>query len=273
MIRFFLLLSLAVCSACTQLVPPPVVSAVTTDTIPDGGLPPFDPSQPEAVSSSSWDTLAVGIEQRVIVPPQSALAQMVALRLDPSQVGFRVHYQPGNPLTLAEWQTNLPDAVIIINANFFTPENIITGMLVSDGQVFGNSFTDRGGMFSIQAGQPVIQSLIGQPYDGRPLEQAVQAFPMLVIDSLPAYTTTTDTRGSRRTVIGVDTAGRVLLLATPGIGLGLYDLSQYLASTDLELQTAFNLDGGGSTMLSVASTGYAIAPFDPVPAVLAVYIR
>lgn len=39
---------------------------------------------------------------------------------------------------------------------------------------------------------------------------------------------------------------------------------------------AFNLDGGGSTMLFLAAPGepeYSLPSFDPVPAVLAVYPR
>jgi uncharacterized protein YigE (DUF2233 family) len=114
---------------------------------------------------------------------------------------------------------------------------------------------------------------VAQPYDGRALEQAVQAFPMLVQNGSAAYYRSADTRASRRTVIGMDSQGRVLLLVTPGIGLGLYDLSQYLAAADLDLVTAFNLDGGRSTMLALRDISYVISSIDAVPAVLAVYLR
>ncbi len=257
-------------SACaTVAVPQPIVRG-SAQIAPV----PLEPSPvPATASTDDWQRIAAGVEVRTIAPPQSALAQMVVVRLDPGQVQFRVHYQPGQPRLIGEWQAELPDAAVIVNANFFTPEYLITGLLVSDGQVFGRSFTDRGGMFSVQNGQPVLQSLIAQPHDGRPLEQAVQAFPMLVHERAAAYQRATDTRASRRTVIGMDSQGRVLLMATPGIGLGLYDLSQYLASADLDLVTAFNLDGGRSTMMAIAATRYVINSFDAVPAVLAVYPR
>ena len=258
---------LSACSSGTAVVPP-LGSAYLEPTQP---LPDAAPRLP--VLSEAWQVAAPGIEVRVITPPQALLAQMVVVRLDPAQVQFRVHYRPGEPRSIAQWQAELPNARVIVNANFFTPEHLITGMLVSDGQMYGRSFVDRGGMFSIQNGQPMIQSLVAQPYDGRALEQAVQAFPMLVQNGSAAYDRSADTRASRRTVIGMDAQGRVLLLATPGIGLGLYDLSQYLPTTDLNLVTAFNLDGGRSTMLALRDISYVINSIDAVPAVLAVYSK
>jgi exopolysaccharide biosynthesis protein len=71
----------------------------------------------------------------------------------------------------------------------------------------------------------------------------------------------------------MDAAGRVIIMVTTGFGMGLYSLSQYLPTTDLGLVNAFNLDGGGSSMLYVAANDYQILSFDPVPAVLAVYPR
>lgn len=263
-------------SACSHSDLPMELARSSATIQPASASPvPFDSA---AAANSSmlptlWQPVTPGVEVRTVIPPNATLAQMVAVRLDPAQVQFRVHYQPREPRFISQWQAALPDAVVIVNANFFTPEHVITGMLVSDGQAFGRSFTDRGGMFSVQNGQPVIQSLIAQPYDGRPLEQAVQAFPMLVDNRAPAYHRATDTRASRRTVVGMDDQGRVLLLATPGIGLGLYDLSQWLASSDLNLVRAFNLDGGRSTMMAIRPSGYVIHSIDAVPAVLAVYPR
>jgi exopolysaccharide biosynthesis protein len=115
-----------------------------------------------------------------------------------------------------------------------------------------------------------------EPYAGEPLEQAVQGFPMLVLDGVQAYTDTRPDRFTRRTVIAQDTSGRIILLATPLIGLPLLDLSVYLPQTSLSIVNAFNLDGGGSTFM-VLRTGetveYIVTSLDPVPAVLAVYSR
>jgi hypothetical protein len=237
-------------------------------TIPPATIPAAD-----TAVDDGWQTLAPGLAQRLITPPQSPLWQMMALRIDPAYFTFRAHYLPGEPLSLAQWRSALPGAVALVNANFFTPEWTINGLLVTDGLAYGTSYTDRGGMFSVQGGVPRLQSLLRQPYQGEALEQAVQAFPMLVLDGQAAHRNENQRRPSRRTVIAQDSAGRILLLATPLLGGGLYDLSAYLPAAGLDVVTALNLDGGGSTMLFIGPSGYEIPSLDPVPAVLAVYPR
>jgi hypothetical protein len=231
---------------------------------------------PATEKADDWEVLAPGLERRTIQPlAESRLADMVALRIDPARFTFRAHYQPADPLTLPEWRLMLPEAIAFVNTNFFDPQNQILGLLVSDGQVYGQSYTDRGGMFSVREGSVRIQSLIEEPYQGETLEQAVQAFPMLVLNGEAAFTQPINDRPTRRTVIALDSAGRVLLLATPILGLELVDLSTFLAeSAVLDVQMAFNLDGGGSTLMHVTVNGEPepeVVSLDPVPAVLAVY--
>ena len=112
-----------------------------------------------------------------------------------------------------------------------------------------------------------------EPYQGEALEQAVQAFPMLVLDGVSIFTDTSATAISRRTVVAEDTQGRILVMVTPFLGLSLLDLSAYLATTDMQIVNAVNLDGGGSTMMFVASSNFRLPSFDPVPSVLGVYPR
>ena len=107
-------------------------------------------------------------------------------------------------------------------------------------------------------------------------EQAVQGFPMLVTNRQQAYTNSRPDRATRRTLIAQDSQGRILLMVTPLAGITLLDLSAALAASDMDIVNAFNLDGGGSTLLGLdvpARSPYTLASFDPVPAVLAVYAR
>jgi exopolysaccharide biosynthesis protein len=184
-----------------------------------------------------------------------------------------VHYTPRQGYTLDQWRAALPQAVVIANANFFSPELTIQGLLVSDGVVHGTSYQGRGGMFGVQNGVPFVRSLNAEPYFGEPLEQAAQAFPLLVHQGAQANTNASQTQRSRRTLIGQTTDGQIIVMATPLWGLGLYDLSAYLPTTDMQLWNAFNLDGGGSTMLYIAATDTRIPSFDAVPAVIAAYPR
>lgn len=224
---------------------------------------------------SDWEPLVPGLERRTLQPDAASISsQIVVVRVDPNQFRFRAHYRPGEPLRTSEWAELLPDASVIVNANFFDPENRVLGLLVADGVVYGNSYSDRGGTFVVQDGVARLRSNLREPYQGEALEQAVQAFPMLVLDGLAAFQSDRQEFPSRRTVVAQDDQGRILLMATPFFGMTLESLSSYLAGAGLGIQTALNLDGGGSTLM-VLGVGvereFAVASFDAVPAVLAVY--
>ncbi len=232
---------------------------------------------PTNTPNTGWQTIAPGLERRNYDPdPLNPVTRMVALRIDPARYSFRAHYQPGQAHSTTEWAMALPEATAFVNANFFDTADVILGLLVADGVPYGQSFTDRGGTFLVQNGQPQIRSNLREPYQGEPLEQAVQAFPMLVIDGLAAFTDTIQDRSTRRTIVAQDDNGKIILLATPVLGLTLRDLSAYLPTSDMNIVTAFNLDGGRSTMMVIKvdnSTETVVSSFDSVPAVLAVYPR
>jgi exopolysaccharide biosynthesis protein len=259
----FILILLPACNL--QSIPPnPILSAVST---------PTPTSVASNMGTTDWQTLADGLEQRIYIPNNAELAQMVVFRIDPQQYRFRAIYRAENPLSITDWARTEPDAIAIINANFFDPENTVLGLLVSDGVVYGQSYQNRGGTFTVQNGIASVRSNRSQPYQGDQLEQAVQAFPLLVENGQQAYFNTASSRLSRRTIIGQDTDGNILVMVTPFLGLSLVDLSAYLPTTDLNIVNAFNLDGGGSTMMTVPSINFTLRSFDRVPSVLAVYLR
>ena len=231
------------------------------------------PPDPTVFSPKPTPAPLLGAELRTLVPPQGEAFQLLALALDPAYYSFRAHYEPGRAYTLRQWRERLPGAVGLINANFFTSEHTVLGFLVSDGRVYGRPYTDRGGWFGVQDGQPFVRHSIYEPYQGQPLEQAVQAFPMLVWNGQATQTDWRAVRPSRRTILGQDEQGRIVWLVTPSLGLGFYPLSHWLANSDAGLIHAFNLDGGGSTMLWFEPLGLYLPSFDPVPSVLAVYPR
>ncbi len=228
---------------------------------------------PTPVTNNGWQLIAPGLERRTYEPDGNALQGLVALRIDPTLFEFQVHYRPGEPLDALSWSQELTEAAAFVNANFFDPEHNILGMLVSNGVTYGASYWDRGGMFEVSETGLRIRSLIHEPYQGEALQQAVQGFPMLVRDGVATYSDRG--RPSRRTVIGQDADGRIILMATPLIGPSLSNLSAYLPTTDLNLVNAFNLDGGGSTLMVLGTPRLelVVGSLDPVPAVLAIYPR
>ena len=142
-------------------------------------------------------------------------------------------------------------------------------MLVSSGVLHGQPYQDRGGTFAVREGIVEIRSNVHQPYRDELFDEAVQGFPMLVRDGEQTYFT--EGRVTRRTAIGIDEDGNVLLITTSFLGLSLRELSEFLATSDLNIVDAFNLDGGGSTMLFSPENRFG--SIDPVPTILAVYPR
>ncbi len=266
-------------SGCIQLSAPTLTPILPTPyrvpaTTP---IPPSPVMEPTTIPTpaSLWQSLAPGLETRTYTPNGNSFAQIVALRITPALYTFRVHYQPDEPLYINGWKTRLPEAVAFVNANFFNADFTVNGLLVADGQVQGIPYSGYGGMFQVQNGVARVRSTLVEPYGGEWLEQATQAFPMLVLNGTQAYTNPRSDRASRRTIVAEDNVGRIILMATPRIGPTLLELSAYLPTTDMNLVSAVNLDGGGSTMLYVGAgeTPPHIASIDRVPAVLAVYPR
>lgn len=268
-----LMVFIVVLLAATQCVSLDNVS-ISVVTIAPTEAPEIPPTA--SPTPGGWQTLAPGLEQRIYAPPGSPLGQIIALRIDPAFYNFVVHYQPGVARTTSEWQQTLPDALAFVNANFFRSDFTINGFLVANGVFYGQPYQGFGASFQVQNGQPSIRSNILEPYAGETFEQAVQAFPMLVLNGEASYENTQQDRITRRTLIGQDSSGRIILMATPHLGLRLVDLSAYLPTTDMDLVNAFNLDGGGSTMLGLKlgdERTQMVTAFDPVPAVLAIYAR
>lgn len=224
-------------------------------------------------ASDGWRTLQEGLAARTFTPFNNLLGQVIALRIDPTRFMFKAHYRPAQPLLLDAWHESLDAPTVMINANFFDGSGYALGLVVSDGEFYGQSYVGRGGMFAVQNDFPRVRSLIAEPYGGEWLEQAVQGFPMLVLNGEAVYSTTGRDNASRRTVIGQDSQGRIVIVVTPLLGLSLTDISRFLADEPaLDLVTALNLDGGGSSLL-YAPEGLRIDSFDAVPVVLAVYPR
>ena len=139
---------------------------------------------------------------------------------------------------------------------------------------FGTAYTDRGGVFTVRGGAPAVTGYRSpQARIDAAVEQAAQGFPLLVDQGKQAYFGESNGERNRRTVIAEDAGGNILVLVSPFLGLSLPGLSAYLPTSDLDIITAVNLDGGGSTLLALPAADYFQPSFDAVPTILAVYPR
>ena len=249
--------------------PTPVISAAATAT----SLPLDTPIPPD----TGWLLLRPGLEQRTLHLTDPTTGQqretITVLRLDPAFFAFDIGYRPGQPQSLIDWQAET-GALLVVNGGYFTEQHLATGLIIVAGQASGGSYEGVGGMGVINETGVALRSLAGQPYDGgETIAAALQSFPLLVKPGGEPGFPEEDFRTSRRTVIAQDNQGRVLFLVAPQGTLTLYQLSQWLVNSDLDLHIALNLDGGASTGLLLADPPLHVTSFDLLPVVITVMAR
>ena len=255
---FLLIASAGILAACS----------LRTDLLPTA--PPTPTTTPE----TGWQYIADGLEWKTLRPKGDDLAQLIVVRINPAHYTFRARYRARDPQSLSNWRELESGASVVINANFFDINREVLGLVVSDGAAHGGAYRDRGGTFLLRNDIPTVLANRSQvlPSDGS-IQQAVQGFPLLIEDGRQVYFFTANAERTRRTLIAEDQRGNILIMVSPFLGLSLADLGAYLPSTDLDIETAFNLDGGGSTMIALPGADYYQPSFDPVPTILAVYAR
>ncbi len=210
-----------------------------------------------------WYPAATGVDVRYEdwKAPSGHEDTVTIARLDLKRVHISVGYQPNQPLSMNEWMKRT-GAVAMINGGYFDARNQPEGLLVSNGQAHGTSYSGFGGMLSVDAqGNVSLRSLRDQPYAGEQLQQATQSSPMLMLNGQRTqFTANTDFQ--RRSIVATDKQGHLLLIASPGQEFTLNEMANLLAKSDLSIQNALNLDGGSSTGLYV--TGKQQVSIDPL---------
>ncbi len=246
----------------------PIPTLMATAT----GIPPPSLTATAPPADTGWLLAAPGVETRRLRAAVAGRETVISVvRLDPRQVRFLVGYAPEAPLPLASWAERT-GARVAINGGFFDPDGRSVALLVHDGQIEGSSYVGQGGMFAVSPeGAVWLQSLADQPFDPNvPLAQALQGWPMLVKPGIGASYHVEDYDRARRSALGLDHGGRVVLVVASAPVFTLGEFSAWLAASELELESAVNLDGGASSGLIVQSESAPerIEPFVPLPIVL-----
>lgn len=274
-----LLAILMLSAACREVDPSPLstgASLPATATRQALSSPTALPTATPIVPDSGWQTFRPGLEQRVINLLDDAgewLENITILRLEPDAFRFEVAYRQGHPQSLIAWQEETT-ALLVVNGGFFSEEDAALGLIVSEGQDSGSTFREFGGMFGVTADGPFLRSLTQEPYRaGEPLLAALQSFPVLVADGGLAAVSEEDGQRARRTVVAQDGQGRILFLIAAHGHFTLYQLSHYLATSDLKVDRALNLDGGKSSGLLLAEPYLYVPSFALLPAVITVHAR
>ncbi len=246
--------------------------------------PTYTPTPTATPTPPAWDPVAPGISRTYLpvpVPERDTLAYAYALRLDPNRVAFRVYYEGDQPHSIAEWQT-ITGAPVVVNGGFFSGDHRPVGRLVIDGELYGAPISTEErigtpGLFAVLDDRVEIYALGRSSYSPRGMrfDQAVESYPMLLLPGRqPTYPDDVGRR-ARRTVIGIDDQGYVVIVLFDSSVFSLAELSRWLAASNLNLDTALNLDGGRSSGLGVALPyeQKLIEAYVPLPIVIGVFLN
>ena len=257
-----------------------VASAVPPTAIFTPTLVPSLSSTVETIPDTGWSLLEPGLERRLIriYDEQNQPVESIYIwRLDQKYFRMDVAFDE-RPKTLETWQKET-NAALVLNGGYFSIENeryFPNGLTIFKGETFGKSFDGFGGMLAINKYRAELRWLVEKPYDSyEPLQAALQSFPMLVKPGgeLGFGAEREDNARARRTAIGQDKNGRILFIVAPQGYFTLHQLSVYLTESDLNLDIAVNLDGGGSTGILVADPREIIHSKVLLPFVILVYPR
>jgi len=258
-----------------ETVPTFAPTAVSTPT----SVPRLSPAA-QTIPNAGWSMLRRGLERRVIDIYNAQNQRVESLyiwRLDQKYFRLDVAHEEW-PKSLVTWQAET-NAAIVLNGGYYSIDNeryFPDGLTIVDGRASGRSFNGFGGMLAIEQSGAELRWLVEKPYDSyEPLHAALQAFPILVKPGgqLGFGAERENHVQARRTVIAQDRDGRILLMVAPQGYFTLHQLSVYLTESDLDLDIAVNLDGGGSTGILVANPRELISPTRPIPFVILVYPR
>jgi uncharacterized protein YigE (DUF2233 family) len=211
-----------------------------------------------------WQSLAPGVEWRTFQIKDAGVlksdAKVFVLRLDPN----RLHVETGKPQTAEEWR-NSTNSVAAINGGFFDENNHSLGLRQSNGKQLSSLRHANWGVFFVQDRKAkIVHTRDFQNIDQRSITEAIQCGPRLVVDGHP---TDLKDQWARRTGIGISANGKVLIAVCDN-ELPLRQWAKFWAAKDgLHCEQALNLDGGGSSQLSIKSknTQFQIDGVWPVP--------
>jgi hypothetical protein len=261
----------SVSAAPALIVPSTVIAPTPVPTV----------SRPvEFKPEAGWSLIRPGLERRVIdiYNGQNQRAESLHIwRLDQKYFRLDVAYDDAAK-SLDTWQKET-QASIVMNGGYYSIANeryFPDGLTIVDGKAFGRSFNGFGGMVAIRDQRTELRWLVENPYDpSERLEAALQAFPILVKPGgeLGFGAERENHVSARRTAIAQDKAGRILLIVAPQGYFTLHQFSRYLTESDLNLDVAINLDGGGSTGILVANPREVIPSNRLIPFVILAYPR
>jgi exopolysaccharide biosynthesis protein len=231
-------------------------------------------------ASSPWTSFATGAQytwQPYYTQDRVFLGNIFVVRIAPDGALFRVDYRPGVRQTVQAWASEMPSAILVINASYFDGAGRPVGLVKLGNDLLSTPTQNaESGMFYTRADIPQILPHVNmdllQPSDT--YSEGFEGYPVLISGQKVASFKDTPTERARRSVIAQDTQGNILVLYTSSVELSLTEMANWIQTSGLHIVTAINLDGGSSSQIHVAGTAPSLVQGDaPVPVVFTVYSK
>ena len=211
--------------------------------------------------SGSWKTVQKGVEFRRIALERTEPSQTLDLKLlrfDIQWVLPRVLYSGQFQLKGASAKTfaEKTGAIAAINANYFDEKGRPLAYLKTAEKEINPAISKHAlytGIFGVRDATPFV--VHRDNFQPAQTSEALQTGPLLLNRSAAIEVMNGLARYARRSVIGIDKEGRVIIGVTDAIlgGLNFTELQELFTGMKWQLNTPdlLNLDGGGSAQLYV----------------------
>ena len=238
-----------------------------------------------ATDIGSWRSIHKGVEQRKIAflrsEPNYTL-ELKLLRFDSKIIGARV-------LSSSDFQAKgatarsfveKSGAVAAINANYFDERGRPLAYLKTRDREINPAVSKHPlytGIFAIVDGRSMV--LHRDDFSPAQASEALQSGPLLLNRGTPLETMRGLGRYARRTVLGTDKEGRVVIAVTDAVlgGLSFVELQDLFSNGKWQLDTPelLNLDGGGSAQLYFKSgrVEESVPGTSEVPAAIGFFVK
>jgi uncharacterized protein YigE (DUF2233 family) len=235
--------------------PRPGVDASDVETQQTAFAPP---------AADDWQVIAPGVEMRAWRLGEGGW-RVVALRAKAERVKIVAQRSPRGEIrvrTATEWR-EWSSALAVINGGYFDEKERPLGLRITRGRQFSPLRRADWGVFWVAGGRAHITHTRDFG-DQLSAQEAVQCGPRLVVGG---RVTDLKAQVARRSGVGVSRDGHVVLAVCDGpLEFGRW-AELWRAKTGFNCPNALNLDGGGSTQLSVQSSSRSVEVqgYWPVP--------
>lgn len=228
--------------------------------------------------AADWVPIAEGLEYKKLERSGRQPYTVHAIRVDPRQYRLDL-VTPKSASTLAmtanDYRTTTA-SVMVINGGFFDENGKSLGLMVQSGQLLQPVRPVDWGIFIIEDGVPKIVHRDQFVFSDK-VSMALQVGPRLVVNGRrPKFK---ESLPSRRSLVAIDREGRVIFAVT-GSSLLTTDRFATVAVRGekvggLGAVDALNLDGGGSSQLTIKTDSFELSiPGEiPVPNGIGVFAK